>query len=33
MEKLTAQLSELIDESKSLEGKIKENLKGIDYEL
>ncbi|MDX9691123.1 MAG: class I SAM-dependent DNA methyltransferase [Acholeplasmataceae bacterium] len=33
MEKLTLELSELFDESKSLEEKIKENLRGIGYEI
>ena len=33
MEKLTSELSELFEESKSLEEKIKENLRGIGYEL
>lgn len=33
MEKLTTELSELFEESKSLEEKIKENLRGIGYEL
>jgi type I restriction enzyme M protein len=33
MEKLTLELSELFYESKSLEEKIKENLRGIGYEL
>ena len=33
MQKLTSELSELFEESKSLEEKIKENLDGIGYEL
>jgi type I restriction enzyme M protein len=33
MEKLTSELSELFEESKSLEEKIKENLRGIGYDL
>jgi type I restriction enzyme M protein len=33
MEKLTSELSELFEESKSLEEKIKENLRGIGYGL
>ncbi len=33
MEKLTSKLSELFEESKSLEEKIKENLRGIGYEV
>ncbi len=33
MDKLTSELSDLFEESKSLEGKIKENLRGIGYEL
>ena len=33
MEKLTSELSELFAESKELEEKIKENLKGIGYDF
>ena len=33
MDRLTSELSDLFEESKSLEEKIKENLRGIGYEL
>jgi type I restriction enzyme M protein len=33
MDKLTTELSDLFEESKSLEEKIKENLRGIGYDV